>query len=207
MNSKGARVFLVSEPSVFWRRYSALGVLERTPHSRHFYEILLATQPCRLYMDLEFTISSANNSMGASREMSCVNASCNSTMQPYRPYVNPDFIISGANGSLGDTTWVPREASCVNASCASSSCSAVRDAESLYACAVAKGNRCVCVCMCVCMCVCLWLCVCVCVRVRVRVRVCMCVCVYVCACVCMCVYVCVCVRALVCVCVHVYVCA
>ncbi len=58
VNSKGARVFLVAEPSVFWEKYAAL---KHTPHCRHYYEILLDSEPCRLYMDLEFKINSPHN--------------------------------------------------------------------------------------------------------------------------------------------------
>ena len=58
VNSKGARVFLVAEPSVFWEKYAAL---EHTPHCRHYYEILLDSEPCRLYMDLEFKINSTHS--------------------------------------------------------------------------------------------------------------------------------------------------
>ena len=58
VNAKGARVFVVADASDFFKTYRTL---EYTPNCRHFYEILLEGQPCRLYMDLEFPINTSSS--------------------------------------------------------------------------------------------------------------------------------------------------
>eukprot|EP00750_Incisomonas_marina_P028424 INCI6712.1.p1 GENE.INCI6712.1~~INCI6712.1.p1 ORF type:complete len:546 (-),score=72.15 INCI6712.1:75-1712(-) len=49
--STGQRKFVASTIRDFWRRYSSL-----IPSQRHYYEILREGTPCRLYLDLEFSI-------------------------------------------------------------------------------------------------------------------------------------------------------
>ena len=68
VNAKGARVFVVSDASDFFKTYRTL---EYTPNCRHFYEILLEGQPCRLYMDLEFPINTSSSGGESSVGTTC----------------------------------------------------------------------------------------------------------------------------------------
>ena len=45
----GKRSFLVTTRKQFWSRYNAMD-----PRKRHFYEVIVENNPCRLYFDIEF---------------------------------------------------------------------------------------------------------------------------------------------------------
>ena len=146
VNLKGARVFIVSEPSEFWRAYAALAA--HTPHRRHYYEVLLEGQPCRLYMDLEFkvnaSLSTSNLSNLSANNLSNLSAARLSTSSTHAAASACEATADAAHSSLsasnpsGNLSNPSANLSNLGASSlrTSSTSSASSTAASAFACAV-----------------------------------------------------------------------